>query len=144
MQSRRKTIAVLGRHDFNDAREKHWIKIEVSKIIIHPDYLDDAEFKKSNADIAVLILEIPVIFSNYISPICLPDLNQAAFDMDGVVIGRASTSLSSMLPNPTPLQAFFRSNSSLDCLYSRQDAVIVMSPTSFCALSQYQALCKGF
>lgn len=48
----------------------------ISRIILHPDYVD-AGFVN---DISLLQMESPVIFSDYVRPICLPDANATLKD----------------------------------------------------------------
>lgn len=43
----------------------------ITNIILHPEYVDVGFIN----DISLLQMQIPVIFSDYVRPICLPDSN---------------------------------------------------------------------
>ena len=47
-------------------------KFDVNQIILHPKYHPES----LNNDIALIMLEKPVSFNNYIQPICLPSVNE--------------------------------------------------------------------
>lgn len=128
----------------NNATEKHWVERFVSEIKIHQNYSDDAEYKKSNGDIAVLVMEKPVTFSNYIRPICLPDPSEKVFNVDGVVVGRGRRNLSSRGTSPIPSLIYLHSISLTECLLSNEESLYIVSKNSFCAVNEHQALCQGF
>lgn len=48
----------------------------VERIVIHPGYVDTGYIN----DISLLQLETPVIFSDYVRPVCLPALHQLPLD----------------------------------------------------------------
>lgn len=48
----------------------------VVKIIVHPGYVDSGFIN----DISLLKLKAPVIFSDYVRPVCLPQPNQVPAD----------------------------------------------------------------
>ena len=48
-------------------------KLKVKDVIIHPSYDDSKTIGKYDSDIAVLILETPLIFNDDVSPAQLPD-----------------------------------------------------------------------
>lgn len=61
------TLAVyFGRTDIDRNNDEEQLK-DVSRIIVHPDYIKSALLN----DIALLELSSPVIFSEYVRPVCL-------------------------------------------------------------------------
>ena len=57
----------VGSVILNDSQEK---KIYVSFIINHPEYSSKSFYEEN--DIALIRLESPIVFTQYIRPICLP------------------------------------------------------------------------
>ncbi len=56
----------------------------------HPNY----NYKSNDNDIALMKLNVPVTYTDKISPICLPDNRQASLGEVGIVTGWVSSSLS--------------------------------------------------
>lgn len=56
----------------------------VSEIILHPDW--KSEGLRYDADIAVLILEEPLEFSDYIQPVCIPHDESIAKKLQGFIV----------------------------------------------------------
>lgn len=133
---------VLGLYNASNAREG--VKRIVSEIKIHQNFSHDAHNQASNGDIAVLILERSVTFSNYIRPICLPDPTENVFGVDGIVVGRGAKIDSRTAYNSVPRKEFFNSIDNLECLLDHKGSFSVASPNSFCALGIGDALCQGF
>ncbi|KAG2457284.1 coagulation factor VII-like [Polypterus senegalus] len=71
--------AVVGEHKIgvNEGTEQ---TIKVKKIIIHERYVKD----NTDNDIALLILDKPIIYSNYAVPICLPEKHLAQNELAAV------------------------------------------------------------
>lgn len=65
----REVIALIGKHDLKKRNEPQTVNRIVEKIVIHPDWKYDDQ--KYDADIALLILNYPVEFSNFVQPACL-------------------------------------------------------------------------
>jgi len=61
-------VVYLGRHDLDNYSEKGFEPKELRTYIVHPEYMSK---NLSDADIALLVLETPITFTDYISPICL-------------------------------------------------------------------------
>ena len=59
--------AIVGKHNIEktDSQEQ---KLSVQKIFIHPSYDSDTVAN----DLAILVLESKIIYSDYIKPVCLP------------------------------------------------------------------------
>lgn len=61
---------LLGKHDLKELVEDGSVTKFVSEIVVHPDWNYAAT--KYDADIAIIVLKTPVVFSQYIAPVCLP------------------------------------------------------------------------
>nr|XP_053653823.1 trypsin-1-like [Cherax quadricarinatus] len=61
----------VGEHDFSREGESQHVNIRVADFRLHPDF-DSNTFSN---DIALLVLERPVVYSSYVRPICLPPPN---------------------------------------------------------------------
>lgn len=82
-------IVFLGRFDIEDENEVGSLEADISDILVHPDWNPfDVSF---NADIAVLTLKHQIIFTSLIQPVCLPDVDQDAFNVQGTVVGYGIT-----------------------------------------------------
>ena len=59
--------AIVGKHNIGktDSQEQ---KLSIQKILIHPSYDSDTVAN----DLAILVLESKIIYSDYIKPVCLP------------------------------------------------------------------------
>ncbi|XP_059474414.1 uncharacterized protein LOC132196046 isoform X2 [Neocloeon triangulifer] len=84
-------VVVLGMHNVPDFDESSRQEIWVSSFLVHPGY-NPSNFKN---DIALIILEVEVNFTEYVQPICLwnsdYDLNKIA-NRTGTVVGWGLTS----------------------------------------------------
>jgi hypothetical protein len=81
-------LVLLGRYDINNIDEFGTGKNDVQNIEIHPDWNPDVA--NYDADIALLILQAPVKFTNYIQLACLPlaleDPNSIQNNVTGFVV----------------------------------------------------------
>lgn len=66
----------------------HSTEINVADIILHENYMKE-ELAISDSDIAVLILEEAVKFSDHIQPICLPSTGENTSNQEGMTIGHS-------------------------------------------------------
>lgn len=135
--------AVFGRFDLSDATELHGVERNISEIKIHQNYSHEADNRKSDCDIAILIMESPVTFNNYIRPICLPSVTENVFNVEGVVVGRGRTSLSSKNTSPIPLMAYVESITRVKCYDDYDGVETILSKSGFCAVNDRQAPCQG-
>jgi hypothetical protein len=79
-------IVLLGAHDLDNPYETGRSSFAVRYIEMHPDWNPFAE--TFDADIAVLVLDIKVIFSKNIQPICLvPSASNIASITHSIVVG---------------------------------------------------------
>lgn len=142
-------IAQLGRHNFTDLNEKGWIQRKIIKKIIHSDYSKSKVFLagqsrgKSDADIAILIMNEAVTFTDYIQPICLPSAAINAFDTDGIVAGHGIINIVSRDISKITKHAAMKTSSLDECYASNKDSTIIVSTRSFCAKGNLTAPCQG-
>ena len=78
--------AVFGEHNLNKADGTE-IKRKISQIIKHPLYNTTRNEYLWDYDIALMKLKTPVVFSETISPICLPNGQVPSIGDTGVIIG---------------------------------------------------------
>lgn len=76
---------LLGRHSLKDNSEKGSQTRDVEKIIVHPEW--KFNIRKYDADLAILVLDHAVAFSNFIQPACLTDDPELDNENRGVVVG---------------------------------------------------------
>nr|CAC42231.1 putative serine protease [Pimpla hypochondriaca] len=63
-------VVRAGIHDIRDT--DNVIEVAVKKVIIHPQYLAQADYRASDSDIALLVLESDLTFSNRVNAYSLP------------------------------------------------------------------------
>lgn len=63
-------LIFLGKHNLNAWNEKGFVQAKVSDVIVHHDW--NVMSDRYDADIAILVLEHTVEFTEFIRPICLP------------------------------------------------------------------------
>jgi len=78
--------AVLGEHH-PDAVDNGEQIMKIEKMQPHPGYRNGFDIKN---DIAIIRLSESVQLSDYVSPICLPNINQTVAGADGIVAGWGS------------------------------------------------------
>ena len=126
-------FALLGRFNASDESELNWVRRNISKKNIHEDFKHgDPEHVKSDADIAILVMDSPVEFTDFIQPICLPLSTESVSNVRGTVAGygiiRAGQALSE-----TPLQTSMDTVDQAVCLASDRISTHILSLRSFCA-----------
>lgn len=79
-----KTIWVrFGEHDFRRTDESPYVERSIADFRLHNDF----NSRNFNNDIALLILERPVTYNDYIRPICLPPPNEQFTGSRATVVG---------------------------------------------------------
>lgn len=78
-------IALLGAHDLALKLERGNIQREISEIHVHPDW--EVYGPKYDADLAVLVLDETVNFTDYIRPICMPNEDTVIEGATGTIVG---------------------------------------------------------
>lgn len=112
----------------------------ISEIKIHENYK-----KKSYADsdIAVLILENEVIFSDFIIPICLPTSTESSLNLQGYLIGYGR-SRHNLILQSTPQHTKLQTISTSECIKSHDNVPPTVSlENSVCAEGNTSHLCLG-
>lgn len=85
-------IVKLGVHDLTTNETESQTSI-VEDIILHPDWnISDSRF---DADIAIIVLRDPVVFTDSIQPICLPRFKREIFGQTGTIVGWGKSESSS-------------------------------------------------
>ncbi|KAJ6642104.1 Platelet glycoprotein V [Pseudolycoriella hygida] len=133
----------LGAFNISVPQEMGSVRMNVSKIFVHPDWKPYS--KSFDGDIAVLLLSESVAVSNFIQPICLPAnddiIDGTTIDVHGTVVGwgLANRTVHEDIPRKLVAEAL---NSS-ECF--REDSGIIgsLSSRSFCARSRDSIPMKG-
>lgn len=85
MIERNLITAMLGKNDLNDVNEEGSVKASVNSILLHPDWNSDSI--RYDADLAVVVLEEKVKFSDSIQAVCLPRFSESEVRGVGTVVG---------------------------------------------------------
>lgn len=123
--------------------------MRVKQIINNPEYkpapdgVGSGRIKpKSYADIALLILEKEVTFTDYIWPICLPSLSTEVFGISGTAAGYGLISTTSSYQHIAKF-AELKTISLLECYKNSTNSGNVVSEKSFCTQQDGVSLCSG-
>jgi len=122
----------------------HSSKHSVGEIILHPDWNVNAE--RFDADIAMLVLEEAVKYTNYIRPACLPNAGDAVYLGNGTVVGWGRTEHSDPLSNDIesiPRKAILRRIDAETCYLTDPDVARISSFNTFCTLANENDKGKG-
>jgi hypothetical protein len=87
-------------------------------------------------------MEHPVEFTDFIQPICLPNLNENVFKVSGVVAGYGQDSPYKPIVKK-PLHVELTTVDLIDCLYTHKNSLRVVSKRSFCAGNNFSVPCFG-
>lgn len=135
-------LAILGRFKVTDELERYWIRRNISEIIIHVNYGKN-DSALADSDIALLIFDEAVEFTDYIQPICLPSMGENSYDIEGITVGYGRIN-KSLEAQSTPRHAKLLSISPSDCTKSQLYANDTVSlQNSFCAKSNTSVPCGG-
>lgn len=104
-----------------------------TKIIIHDDWNPFVE--RYDADIAVLLIEDEIIFTNYIKPICLWEFAYDPIAADGFIAGWGKASTSTPY-EVTPKQLKIPIIDPLECLLDNPAFAELASKRTFCGGSR--------
>ncbi len=63
------------------------MSVKVEKLIIHPGYGNPYNRFRGDWDIALVKLKVPILFSDFISPVCLPEGKTPLSGQTGITIG---------------------------------------------------------
>jgi len=127
-------FVLLGRYDLKRTAERHSSQHLVNEIILHPSWKHYAE--KFDADIAILVLEEAVKYTNYIRPACLPDAEDAAYLGNGTIVGWGKTEHSNPINRDMesiPRKAVVEAIDAAACYTSDYGIARISSLRTFCA-----------
>jgi hypothetical protein len=136
-------FAMVGRFDLVNSNETNWKFRKISHKIIHEDYKwKEQNTSKSNGDIAILVMNDTVRFSDFIQPICLPKSNKNVSNVTAGY-GRTDANYASSVTN-VPQHVELKSTQNLyECLFASVFSSTVVSPRSFCAKGPSGIPCFG-
>lgn len=113
----------------------------ISDIIIHPDW--NNFYIGYDADIAILRLDKPVQFTDYIKPVCFPSTDENVFDINGTVVGYGLTEKSKLKAEKVAKFVEIPSVKQAECLKSDSRFQIIASRRTFCAGLKSKAPCRN-
>ncbi|XP_031330602.1 serine protease gd-like [Photinus pyralis] len=118
---------VLGKHNIKTWATKSEIR-DVKEIYVHPDYQQPAD-----ADIAIVVMDRPVVFTSKIRPVCLwSETSVSITGRQGVVIGWGRDEFfNEYVPEPKEVKIPVVSQE--DCLRSDERFLRLTSNRTFCA-----------
>lgn len=113
----------------------------VSRVIIHEDSFHSSKKKftqpRDDANIALLIMQEPVQFTDYIQPICLPNIYERTYDVNGIIASYGLIDRSAVNNSPIPKEVKLRTFSYETCRRN-------LSPRTFCAKAENESsICLG-
>lgn len=136
-------FATLGRYNLSDNNESKWVRRDITNKLLHTDYrFGDYDHPNSDADIAILVMESPVEFTNFIQPICLPSSTENVFHVEGTVAGYGRSGRYK-LPTDVPYQVDLKTDNLLECFLSDLDSARTVSNRTFCGDNSAATLCAG-
>lgn len=95
MLSADEIVVFLGRYDLESKAEKGSTTREVSSIHVHPEWKIKSD--KWDADLALLVLNEIVTFTNFIQPVCVPANKTVEKYDDGTVVSATSWKIYSVI-----------------------------------------------
>jgi hypothetical protein len=81
----REVTVFLGGYDLNNPFEPGTLSLSPQSIIVHPHW--NPFSTRFDADLAMILLENPISFSNTIIPICLLSPGQGLDAQEGIIVG---------------------------------------------------------
>lgn len=132
-------MTYLGRYSLSSTIENDSVIRNIAEIFIHPNWT--TEHYKYDADLAILVLEQRVNFTDFIQPVCLTDDSRIAEYEDGYVVGWGRSP--SKYTEDVPSQILIHSISDKNCLQDEWNLGQVFSNRSFCAGGRGSGPCKG-
>jgi len=139
----RDITVLLGAHDLNDTFEVGRFPYAVQSFEIHQDW--NPRTDTYDADIAVIVLETEVTFSNYIQPICLMDSSSSvAIRTEGVVVGYGKDETPNIYNLNIPKSISMPIHQNEDCFLKDSIFAKLSSKRTFCGgTGNGTGVCKG-
>lgn len=122
-------LVILGAYNLG-GNEEGVVKESVFEIRVHPDW--NANSDRYDADIAILILNRSVSFTNYIQPACIPDDNAIVEGLLGSIVGWGGTENSKNAHVEYPLKAETYALNATYCYTTDPDVGHFSSQRTFC------------
>lgn len=132
--------ALLGRYDLNNNNEPNFVRNQISDIFLHDRW--DTNSIKYDYDIAILQMNSPVTFNDYIQPICLPSNDFNVFGLNGTVAGYGLSENNQPHEN-RPKHVEIKSVVHEDCVFDHPGLARIGSIRTFCAGERGKSPCKG-
>lgn len=126
-------VVSLGQHNIRKLHDPRTISMGLESLNVHPEFLKDPK-GSYDADIALLILERAVTFSEFIKPVCLwsGEVDETAvFGKTGVVVGWGKDE-SGQLVTKAPKRASIPIVSHIDCIRSSETFLKITSARTLC------------
>lgn len=122
----------LGAFNLTKKNEADSVRINVSKIFVHPEWNVYAD--EYDANVAILVLTYDITFTNYIRPVCLPADNTAIdgynINVVGNVVGWGLAE--NRAHEEIPRHADIRALNDSYCYLHDKDIVSMSSARTFC------------
>lgn len=126
----KQTAVMLGAQHLDKPNEVGRITVSVKEFLIHPKWNPQEE--RFEADIAVLILDEEVTYSNFIQPACMAKINGDLKDMnDGIIVGFGKSESSASHENE-PRKAQTPIQKTEDCFEKFTNLVDIAARGTFC------------
>lgn len=114
----------------SEINEAGTLRSKVNDIYVHPDWKDyDLSY---DADIAILVLNGTVIFSNLIRPVCMPTDNVITHGVRGSIVGWGLTENGTAKHLQYPRQAYTNALNASYCLTADPELAYLSSTRTYC------------
>lgn len=138
-------VVSLGQHNIRRLHDSSTISMGLESLNVHPEFLKDPK-GSYDADIAVLVLERAVTFSEFIKPVCLwqEETDETkVFGKTGVIVGWGKDE-SGHLVTKAPKRASVPIVSHLECIRSSETFLRITSERTLCGGAKNDAgPCNG-
>lgn len=126
-------LLMLGGHNLNERGVEGTVESNVQQIVIHPDYQRYSK-QSFDADIAILIMDRQISYTQYIRPICLWPATSGIQDVEGssgtvVGWGKNEFDVVSEFPKKIDLPIV----NVVKCLQTSSSLIGLISTRTFCA-----------
>lgn len=126
-------VVSLGQHNIRRLHDSRTISMGLESLNVHPEFLKDPK-GSYDADIAVLVLERAVTFSEFIRPVCLWSGNTdetEVFGKTGVIVGWGKDETGHLVTK-APKRASVPIVSHMECIRSSDTFLRITSARTLC------------
>lgn len=127
-------MVLLGAHDLALKLERGNVQREVSEIHVHPDW--KVYGPKYDADLAILVLNDKVNFTEYIRPVCIPSDTTVIEDAIGTIVGWGLSENSTRNHEDILRYASTKVLNGTYCYTTDPTAAVISSLRTFCGGSE--------